>query len=139
MKELIWKLLLKLKTAHIKDKRLRNRYKRINTVRFYMEKIKDIRWGVSYSVFDGIELLRASLVNIRPHADYINVVYQDVSWFGEASAEPLLPILEKLQKEGLIDTILFYEPDFKLTAGTMSALSATKGSKMPKNTAWNII
>lgn len=132
MKEFLYKLFLKFKMMRIQGKRLRNRYKRIQMVRFYKEQVRQARWGVSYSLFDGVELLRASLTNIRPHADYINVVYQDVSWYGEPSPEPLLPILENLQKEGLIDTILFYEPNLKLTGGTNERIKRNIGLKDAK-------
>lgn len=127
MKKFIYETLLKLKAMRIRRKNLRNRYKRINMTRFYMNRMREARWGVSYSVFDGVELLKASLTNIRPHVNYINVVYQDVSWYGEPSPEPLLPMLEDMQKEGLIDKIIFYEPDLKLTAGTNERLKRNIG------------
>ena len=38
--------------------------------------------GISYSVWDGEELLEASIKSVRENADYINVVWQRKSWHG---------------------------------------------------------
>ena len=38
--------------------------------------------GISYSVWDGEELLEASIKSVRENADYINVVWQKKSWYG---------------------------------------------------------
>ncbi len=118
MIESLYAFFLKLKAAHIRDKRLRKKYKRIYMARYYWQKMESVRWGVSYSVFDGEELLEASLRCIRPQVDYINVVYQNISWYGEPSSQPLLPLLEKFLKQGLIDKIILYEPNLKMAAGT---------------------
>lgn len=117
MNSYVFKQFIKLKALFIRGKKLRNRYKRIYSARFFAQKVRQVRWGVSYSVFDGVELLESALANIRPHADYISVVYQDVSWYGEPAPEPMLPLLEKLKAQGLIDTIIFFEPDFRRSAG----------------------
>lgn len=71
------------------------------------------KFGVSYSVFDGEELLEASINSIRKQVDYINVVYQLVSWHGNPADESLLKNLQPLKEKGLIDEIIFFEPDLK--------------------------
>ena len=45
---------------------------------------KNPKLGISYSVWDGEELLEQSIKQIRPVADYINVVWQKLSWYGRA-------------------------------------------------------
>lgn len=46
-----------------------------------------MKLGISINLFDGEELLKPLLVNIRPHVDYINIVYQEVSYWGESCSE----------------------------------------------------
>lgn len=82
--------------------------------RFYSPKI--MKLGVSYSIWDGEELLEASIKSIRNQCDYINVVWQKVSWFGEPCSENLEKILTDLKNKGLIDEIICFEPNLKLQA-----------------------
>ncbi|MDE6250277.1 MAG: hypothetical protein K2M34_01415 [Alphaproteobacteria bacterium] len=70
--------------------------------------------GISYSVWDGEELLEQSIRQIRPVADYINVVWQRVSWHGNMCNTDLENTLIKLKSMGLIDELIFFEPDLKL-------------------------
>ena len=65
-------------------------------------------------VFDGEELLEFAVKSIRNVIDYISVTYQDVSYFGNKADPNLLPYLENLKKEGLIDEILFYKTDLSI-------------------------
>ncbi len=80
------------------------------------KRLKESRWGVSYSVFDGEELLEASIRAIRGEVDYINVVHQPVSWYGKPASPELAPFLESLLKQGLIDELIEFRPDLKLKA-----------------------
>ena len=80
--------------------------------RFYSPKI--MKLGASYSVWNGEELLRSSLKSIRNNCDYINVVWSKTSWFGEPCNDNLEELLKELKKEGLIDEIIFFEPNPKL-------------------------
>ena len=48
--------------------------------------------------------------------DYVNVVYQDVSWTGKQGDDNLLGVLQDLKTRGLIDEILKFEPDLTATA-----------------------
>lgn len=66
--------------------------------------------GVSYNLYDGEELLEGSIKCIRNEVDYISVVYQTVSNFGNPCDENLVPLLEKLKDEGLIDELFEYNP-----------------------------
>ncbi len=69
-----------------------------------------MRLGVSYNIFDGFELLEGSIKQIRQQIDYISVVYQTVSNFGNPCDPELLPLLERLKSEGLIDELFEYSP-----------------------------
>lgn len=75
-----------------------------------------MKLGVTYNVFDGEELLGASIRAIRQHVEHVNVVYQRVSNFGN-QADPLLEkTIGDLTAQGLIDEALIYEPDLKRPA-----------------------
>jgi hypothetical protein len=69
-----------------------------------------MKLGVSYNIFDGEELLEGSIKQIRPHVDYISVVYQVVSNFGNPCNPELVPLLERLKSEGLVDELFEYNP-----------------------------
>lgn len=73
-----------------------------------------MRLGVGYNIFDGIELLEYSVNSIRKSVDFITVVYQDISNFGEHSKIDILPILEKMKSSGLIDDFVKYTPNISL-------------------------
>lgn len=73
-----------------------------------------MKLGICYMVFDGEELLEFAVKSIRNVIDYISVTYQDVSYFGNKADPNLLPYLENLKKEGLIDEILFYKTDLSI-------------------------
>ena len=66
--------------------------------------------GVSYNVFDGEELLEGSILCIRPHVDFISVVYQKKSNFGNDCDPELTNLLKSLQTKGLIDELFEYKP-----------------------------
>ena len=69
--------------------------------------------GVSYNIFDGEELLKGSIKSIRDNVDYISVVYQKISNFGNECSEELLPLLKELKEKKLIDELLEYKPNLK--------------------------
>ena len=66
--------------------------------------------GVSYNLFDGEELLESSIKSIRNNVEYISVVYQTISNFGNECNEGLVPLLEELKSKGLIDELFEYNP-----------------------------
>lgn len=71
-----------------------------------------MRLGVSYCVFEGVELLEPSILQIRKHVDRINVVYQKISYFNTPCKDYLESVLCDLQKRGLVDAVIKYENDF---------------------------
>ena len=73
---------------------------------------KKMKLGIAYNIFDGEELLEASLKSVRDAADYICVVYQLKSYYGENAAPNLQMLLNDLKNKGLIDEIYLYEKDF---------------------------
>ncbi len=66
--------------------------------------------GVSYNLFDGEELLESSIKSIRNNVDYISVVYQTTSNFGNTCDEGLIPLLEDLKNRDLVDELFEYRP-----------------------------
>lgn len=90
-------------------------------------KLKKEKFCVSYSVFDGYELLEKSIDSIRQSADYINVVYQKVSWYGMPADAQLLPVLEELKRSGLIDELIEFSPNFKRRPGENEAAKRNLG------------
>jgi len=70
-----------------------------------------MKLGVTYNIFDGEEMLPFSLKNLRPMVDFICVVYQNISNFGNSN-DSLEEKLTKLkEEEGLIDYLYEYEPE----------------------------
>jgi hypothetical protein len=69
-----------------------------------------MRLGVSYNLFDGEELLEGSINQIRNEVDYISVVYQKVSNFGNKCDDNLIDLLNDLIKKNLIDELFEYKP-----------------------------
>jgi hypothetical protein len=72
-----------------------------------------MKLGVSYNVFDGEELLENSIKSIRGNADYISVVYQEISNFGNPCNPNLVPLLNRLKEDGLVDELYKYKPQPK--------------------------
>ena len=67
--------------------------------------------GIAYNIFDGEELLHNSLENMRDMVDFICVVYQTKSNFGNKNKDLKSKIIA-LQEKGLIDKSFLYEPNF---------------------------
>lgn len=74
-----------------------------------------MRLGCSYNLFDGEELLRDSILSIRDHVDYVNIVYQVTSNHGNECNPGLVSLLMELEEEDLVDDLIFYEPDLDKT------------------------
>ena len=72
-----------------------------------------MKLGVSYNVFDGQELLESSIKSIRENVDYINVIYQNVSYSGEKADNSLEPLLFNLLSRHLVDEIFLYEAKYE--------------------------
>ena len=69
-----------------------------------------MKLGVSFNVWDGEELLEGAINQIRSEVDYISVVYQTLSNFGQPCNLGLVPLLNKLKLEGKIDEMILYKP-----------------------------
>jgi hypothetical protein len=69
-----------------------------------------MKLGVSYNLFDGEELLEGSIRQIRDQVDYISVVYQTISNFGNPSNVELVNFLNNLKNDGLVDELFEYTP-----------------------------
>ena len=110
------RLIIRLRALTIFNKVKRDKYRDENTKTALDKLVKNYKWGVSYSVFDGHELLEASIRCIRKHVDYVNVVYQTKSWYGTPADDDMLPTLKKLVKSGLIDELIEYHADPNITA-----------------------
>jgi len=65
-----------------------------------------MRLGIGYNLFDGEEILPYSLRSIRAAADHVSVVYQTVSNYGSPCDPGLVPLLERLRTEGLVDELI---------------------------------
>jgi hypothetical protein len=75
-----------------------------------------MKLGISYNLFDGEELLEKSIASIRETVDHINVVYQNISNFNNKSSENLEDLLNDLKKDGKVDSIIEYVPNFNNTS-----------------------
>lgn len=69
-----------------------------------------MRLGCSYNVFDGVELLEPSIKSIRGSVDYISVIYQTISNFGQRTNIDILSLVQDLKTRGLIDNYMEYSP-----------------------------
>jgi len=76
--------------------------------------VKQPKLGISYSVWDGEELLEGSIHAIKPAVDYVNVVWQRLSWHGKECNPNLENQLLSLKEKGLIDEIIFFDCDPKI-------------------------
>jgi len=73
-----------------------------------------MKLGICYMVFDGEELLEFAIKSIRGSIEFISVTYQTTSYFGNPASPELLPLLERLKSQGLIDNLIFFEPDLSI-------------------------
>jgi len=91
------------------DKEVRRQRRQEWNERVLEKRVNAVKFAVSYSVWDGEELLAASIRQIRGQVDYINVVWQEKSWSGLQGNPNLKQELEKLQRQGLIDELIEYQ------------------------------
>ena len=101
----------------LKNKKVARKYKNLQYAKLDTKNFNSFKWGVSYSVFDGIELLEHRIKSIRNSCDYVNVVYSDISWYGHKTDDDILSILQDLKEKKLIDEIIYYKPNLTLSAG----------------------
>eukprot|EP01091_Cochliopodium_minus_P010675 TRINITY_DN2880_c0_g1_i1.p1 TRINITY_DN2880_c0_g1~~TRINITY_DN2880_c0_g1_i1.p1 ORF type:complete len:329 (-),score=83.95 TRINITY_DN2880_c0_g1_i1:52-1038(-) len=70
-----------------------------------------MKLGVCYNVFDGEELLERSIESIKSNVDYIVVVYQKISNFGEKCNPNLEDFLQDLVQKKLVNELGSYKPE----------------------------
>ena len=84
-------------------------------------------FGVIYNAFDGLELLEASLRNVRDEADAIVVVYQTTSHFGNTiDIYNISDVIDYLKGEGLIDYAIHKNYDPVKTIGGAKSIEIDK-------------
>lgn len=91
-----------------------------------------MKLGVAYIVFDGIELLEYSILQLRKHCDYITVIYQNVSWFGKKINPDDIKILNRLKSSGLIDDLSIFNSFSPLKSPTPSNIATAKHYELSK-------
>ncbi len=97
-----------------------------------------MKLGVAYNIFDGEEMLIYSLQNLRPMVDFICVVYQTTSNFGNTN-ENLEPTLEKYKAMGLIDKMIEYIPEIKKDSnGEIKWQNGTENEFKKRNIGLNV-
>lgn len=85
-----------------------------------------MKLGVSYIVFDGIELLEHSIKQIRKHVDYVQVIYQSTSWFGHSIKNEDLVTLNSLKIKGLVDELTKFQDFVPLKDSLTNSISKAK-------------
>lgn len=88
---------------------------------------------VGINLFNGEEFLEAQLCNLREHADFITVVWQSVSFAGNAADPGLHSLLLRLRKQGYIDRLAHHEPDFSLRGEANETVKRNAGLAVAKS------
>lgn len=83
-------------------------------LKFSFRVYEEMKLGIAYNLFGGEELLESSVKSVRSAADYICVVYQKKSYYGNDANPNIENILNNLKSQNLIDEIYLYERDFNL-------------------------
>jgi hypothetical protein len=94
-----------------------------------------MKLGVSYIVFDGVELLEHSIRQIRQHVEYISVIYQRVSWFGKTLPTEDFNILKNLLKTGQINELIEFTSFLPLNSRDKSSIPTAKHYETAKRQA----
>lgn len=69
------------------------------------------KFGVSYNVFDGVELLEDSINQIRNVVDHISIIFQTTSYYDEKLTEKEINIVKSLKNRGLVNDLVFFRLD----------------------------
>jgi hypothetical protein len=69
-----------------------------------------MKYGISYNLFDGEELLEKSINTVRDSVDFISVVYQEVSNIGNKVDFEIKDFLTDLMERKLVDKIHLFKP-----------------------------
>lgn len=73
-----------------------------------------MKLGAFYNFFDGEELLEKSILSIRQNVDFVVVIFQQVSNFGNKGNPDNLKLLRRLMKDKTINYYHLYLPDLDL-------------------------
>jgi hypothetical protein len=73
------------------------------------EKLNNIKIGISYSTFYGLEFLEKYIPTFRNKVDYIVVVHQEISFYNNPEPIQNKEILKRLLDNKLIDDIYYYK------------------------------
>lgn len=71
-----------------------------------------MKLGAIYNVFDGEEFLQKSIENIRSSVDFIGVIFQSISNYGNPCSPFIGEFLSSMKSSGLIDYVFTVEPNF---------------------------
>lgn len=91
-----------------------------------------MKLGVSYIVFDGVELLEHSIKQIRKHVDYVQVIYQSSSWFGHQIKNEDLITLNSLKLSGLVDDLTKFSDFVPLKDSLANSIAKAKAYEKAK-------
>lgn len=75
---------------------------------------KNNKFGITYSIWDGEELLLQSIQSIRNQVDYINIIWQEHSWSGELYTAEMRELLDYLKANDYIDELIEYKVNPRL-------------------------
>ena len=126
------KILIQLRAALITNRTERKHFRKKMMENIIKNAVQKAKWGISYSVFDGEELLEPSLLNIRKEVDYVNVVYSTQSWTGEYQNEGVVEVVQKLKDKGLIDELIEFKVSTKLSPVENEKAKRNKGLRYAK-------
>ncbi len=110
-----------------KSKRKQLRYKVLED--YTNRKLNKFKFGVSYSVFTGYELLEQSINQIRSEVQYINIVYQRLSYHGnplDEGYEKLEAVVFDLKNKGLVDEVILYDGNSEIEKRNIGLKAAKK-------------
>ena len=93
---------------------------------------KKAKLGAAYCLWDGEELLEASIKSIRENVDYIVVVWSNISYFGEQGDPNIEKFLSDLKEKHLIDEIILYKVNLNYNARKNELIKRNIGLKACK-------
>ena len=91
-----------------------------------------MKLSASYNLFDGEELLEKSISSIRDSVDFISVVYQTKSNFGNSCSSDLEDILYDLRDKGLVQELVKYRPKLNLKPHSNELIKRNIGLNLAK-------
>jgi hypothetical protein len=93
--------------------------------------------GISYNLFDGEELISRSIEVLREcGVEYISVIWQKISYFGQPASEGIEDLLNDFVRKKLVDEIHLFSP--KYSGKPAFSLYTTKFARMDENAKRNL-